>query len=126
MISLQDALKEKREALDVIPKARSERASLFGELYEFYEKDYKRQTWLSYIKWLKENRFKHNKERVMQYKKVAFPKITIKSFCSYWLCHMKTEDLYYLISIARDHDHRGTSFNRWLFWALKADSQNTV
>mgnify|MGYP003425957881 CR=1 FL=1 len=128
MISLQEALQQKRDNIDLIPRQKSQRAELFCELYNYYEKDYKRQSWKSYVQWLKQNKFKHSTAKIDEYKKIAFPKISVKSFCSYWLSHIKTEDLWYLISIAKDHDHRGTSFNKWLFFSLKVkdDSQSTV
>lgn len=46
--------------------------------------------------------------------------ITIKSFCSFWLAHIPTKDLYYINSYARDMDRRGENFNKWLFFNLKA------
>ena len=100
---------------------RSERNELFNQLYAFYEKSWKKNMWIDYIAWLKKNHFKHSKEKVLAYKKVAYPKISEKSFCSYWLGHIPTNDLYYLVSIAKDKDNRGENFNRWLFWALKIE-----
>lgn len=52
-----------------------------------------------------------------------FKKDTEKSFCSYRLGFMKTDDLYFLISIAKDKDNRGENFNRWLFWAIKPEQK---
>lgn len=103
------------------PLFRSERAELFNELYGFYERSYKKNSWNAYREWLKTNKFKHTSERVEQYKKdPSFRKqITVKSFCSFWFGFMKTQDLYYLISIAKDKENRGENFNRWLFWAIK-------
>lgn len=119
MISLADAIAQKRLEIGN-PKVKSQRADLLGQLYDFYEKDYSVQTWKEYVRWLKDNRKKHCKDTVAQYKKVAYPKITVKSFSSYWLSHIPTEDLYYILSIARDKHNRSESFNRWLFWSLKA------
>ena len=77
--------------------------------------------WKNYIAWLKQNRFKHSRDTVEEFKKIAPKEISVKSFCSFWLGHLKTEDLYYLLSIAKDKEQRGESFNKWLFWALKAE-----
>lgn len=119
-VSLSDAL-AKIKAESTPPKFRSERNSIFNELYSHYEKSYKKNTWASYISWLKANRLKHSREQVEKFKKSsAFRKqITVKSFCSFWLGWMSTQDLYYLVSIARDKENRGENFNKWLFWAIK-------
>lgn len=101
------------------PIFKSERAELLNQLYTFYEKDYKKQTWKEYIIWLRNNNKKHSNDSINDYKKIAYKKITIKSFCSFWLSHIPTKDLYYLISIARDCDNRNVSFNKWLFWSLR-------
>ena len=100
---------------------RSQRAELFKELYGHYESSYKKSTWTEYRKWLGRNKFKHSTARTAEFRKSKeFRKpIEIKSFCSYWLGFLKTEDLYYLISIAKDKENRGENFNKWLFWAIK-------
>lgn len=116
--SLQDAI-AKMKMENPVPKFKSQRAELFNDLYSFYEKDYKKQKWKEYISWLKKNRKKHTKEAIAEFRLVSYPKISIRSFCSFWLGHIPTDDLYYLVSIARDCDNRGISFNKWLFWALK-------
>lgn len=126
-LSLQQALAEKMAEFGERPKFKSQRAELFAELYTYYEKSYKHNSWLNYIAWLKANRFKHTRERVEQYKKSKEfrKKITIKSFCSFWLSFMKTNDLYYLISIAKDKERRKENFNKWLFWSIKSYPQET-
>jgi len=59
-ISLQQAI---QNAKLEIPKTkiRSERSSIFNELYSYYEKSYKKNTWSSYIAWLKFNKYKHTR-----------------------------------------------------------------
>lgn len=117
-ISLKQALQEKQQEYSG-KKFRSERNEQFFELYNHYAKSYKKNMWVNYIGWLKQNRFKHSKERVAQYKKIAYPIINEKSFCSYWFGFMKTNDLYFLNSICRDKENRGENVNKWLFWAIK-------
>lgn len=117
-LSLQEAIQKRASEIGK-PKFRSERNALFNELYKYYDKSWRKNMWSDYISWLKKNKYKHSKENVALYKKKAFPKISEKSFCSYWLSFMKTNDLYYLISIAKDKDQRGENFNKWLFWSLK-------
>lgn len=119
-VSFRDALEAKKAEIPQ-PKFRSERAELLNELYTYYEKSYKQNTWVLYREWLKKNKFKHSTEKVAEYKKdKSYVKIIpIKRFCSYWFNFLKTEDLYYLISIAKDKEKRGENFNRWVFWAIK-------
>lgn len=130
MKTFQDLINEYKDRIDLIPpkKSLNQRQELFAELYNYYEKDYKRQAWKSYVAWLKQNRVKHTKLAVENYKKVAFKKITVKSFVSYWLGFIPTPDLWYLVSIAKDMDNRGQSFNKWLFYSIKIkdDSKNVV
>jgi len=126
MKTFQELLDEYKNRLDLIPpkKTLNQRQELFAELYNYYEKDYKKQAWKSYVQWLKQNRIKHNKISIQEYKKIAFKKITVKSFCSFWLSFIPTVDLWYLVSIAKDMDNRGQSFNRWLFWAIKVQDDS--
>lgn len=120
--TLRQAL-EKRKIESPQIKFRSERSSIFSELYSYYEKSYRKNTWIAYVSWLKKNKYKHTRERVEQYKKdpTFRKKITVKSFCSFWLGFLSTQDLYYLCSIAKDMDKRNENFNRWLFWAIRAN-----
>ncbi len=121
-LSFQEAIKKAKLSAGQ-PKFRSQRSELFAELYSYYEKSFKKNSWVDYINWLKKNHFKHSKDKVITFKtsKEFHKKITVASFCSFWLGFMKTEDLYYLISIAKDKDQRGENFNRWLFWAIKPE-----
>lgn len=122
-ISFRDAI-EKFKSIDA-PKRLSQRAELFKELYSYYEKSYKKNTWLDYIKWLKENHIKHTKESIAKFDKIKRKPITVKSFCSFWLSHIPTIDLYYLISIAKDMENRNQNFNKWLFWSIKCENTTT-
>lgn len=118
MISLGEAIEQYKRDIPR-PKFKSQRSEYLSELYQFYEKDYKIQMWKDYVAWLKTNRKKHSKSTIEEYKVIHFKRISLKTFCSFWLGHIPTDDLYYLISIAKDKDNRGESFNRWLFWSLK-------
>lgn len=118
MISLGDAIAQYKSTI-AKPTFKSERAELLSQLYQFYEEDYKIQKWKEYVGWLKQNRKKHSLEMIEEYKRISFKKISLKTFCSYWLSHIPTDDLYYLVSFARDKHNRKESFNRWLFYNLK-------
>lgn len=101
----------------------SQRSELFRQLYEFYEKGYKKNTWHDYLSWIRETKKPNNKETQNEFRKTKLfhKQIDIRSFCSFWLGHIPTEDLWYLLSIAKDMDKRNQNFCKWLFWALKAN-----
>lgn len=122
MISFAEALEEQKKLIgEKLPK--SERSDILKQLYGFYEEDYKKEKWKDYIRWLKANNRPHTSEAISAYKKSSYPQITVKSFCSFWLSHIPTNDLYFLLSIARDKRNRGESFNRWLFHSLKVQKE---
>lgn len=118
MISLADALAKYKKQEK--PKFRSQRSEIISQLYEFYKADWKVSTWKNYVAWLKQNRIKNSEESRAKFKKSTsfFKMMTVRYFCVK-ISHIPTEDLYYLISIAKDKQNRGESFNKWLFWALK-------
>lgn len=121
-VSLQDAINKK---ISEIPKPRfkCERAALFNELYGYYERSWKKNCWSDYINWLKSNRLKHSKEKLINFKgSPSFhKKITVASFCSFWFGFIKTNDIYYLNSICKDKENRKENVNKWLFWAIKPE-----
>lgn len=114
------SLKQVIEKYQVEKPTLSERSQILKEIYEHYERSYKMNVWSDYIKWLKANKYKHSKEKISEYDKLKFKKITISSFCSFWLSHIPTKDLYYILSYAKDLENRKQNFNKWLFYNLKA------
>lgn len=103
----------------------SQRNELFKELYQYYERSYKKNTWTNYINWLKRNKIKHSKISLEEFKKSKdyHKKIDEKSFATYWLVWANRETLYYMISIAKDMENRNQNFNRWLFWAIRPQNR---
>jgi hypothetical protein len=111
---------------------KSERAQIIKEIYSYYTSPLekilrKKENWVRYINWLKENKIKHSPESVKKFKTVKLKdkqkefikEMPIKSFC-YIISHIKTPDLYYLKSQAHDRSFRGESFSKYFFWAIKA------
>lgn len=119
MQSLQELISQKKAENLFKKEFKSQRAELLSQLYFIYELDFKKQTWKNYIKWLRSNGREHCSLNVIEYKKIMYKKITVASFCSFWLSHIPTEDLFYLVSIAKDMQNRNQSFNKWLFYNLK-------
>lgn len=92
------------------------------ELHEAYLNDKRTLDKTNYVRWLKRNKFAPSTDNIARWKKTSGDfknPITPKSFASFWLGHVPTTDLYYLVSIAKDKQHRKESFNKWLFWALR-------
>lgn len=116
-ITLQEAIKKYKNEKPKI----SQRSDLLRQIYEYYQKSYKINTWHNYLKWLKENKKEVSKETQDEFRKtkIYHKQIDIRSFCSFWLGHIPTKDLWYLLSIAKDMENRNQNFNKWLFWALK-------
>jgi len=114
-ISLQEYIKKYKNEKPKI----SQRSELLGQIYEYYKISYKKNTWHDYLVWL--GKRKNTPQLIEEFKKSkAYHKqIDVGSFCSFWLCHIPTEDLWYLLSIAKDMDKRNQNFNRWLFWSLR-------
>ncbi len=98
-----------------VKTARSERADILKQIYPFYVLSTRKENWKRYIGWLKSNKTKNTKERVIQFKKEksCLKSRNEKSFVI-MLSHIPTKDLYYLLSIAKDKDKRGENFSGWL------------
>lgn len=120
-MQLADVLKNYKFQEKPEKNFRSERSEVFAELYKYYENDWKVQTWKNYITYLKQNKKKDTNEQRELFKKsdLYFKKISVKSFCSFWLSFLTTDELYFILSIAKDKLNRKESFNKWLFYSLK-------
>lgn len=118
-ITLQEAIKKYKNEKPKI----SQRSDLLRQIYEYYQKSYKKNTWFNYLKWLKENKKEVSEETQNEFRKTKLyhKQIDTRSFCSFWLGHIPTEDLWYLLSIAKDMDNRNQNFNKWLFWSLRVN-----
>lgn len=130
-IVIADILKEYNKPKEQKGRKEQERDAPFNELYSLYtsvtQKELRRiENWKRYILWLKAHKIKHSKESVQKFRKTkSVSKLYIKgaSFISELdvrgfavkISHIKTDQLYYCLSIARDKDHRGEPINAWLF-----------
>jgi len=98
---------------------KSQRAELIKELYSLYcspvqNKLRKIENWKRYVKYCKENKL-NLKENVDKFRKnKLFIKILpIKAFC-FKTSHIKTQDLWYVLSVARDKNGREQSIAQFL------------
>lgn len=105
-------------------RGKTQRNELMKQIHDCYIKD----KWLSdranCAKWLSIKRLSPTKENVDVWKKQSgeyYKPITPASLASFWLGHIKTEDLFYIVSIAKDKINRKENFVKWLFWSLRAE-----
>lgn len=110
-----------------VQKCKSKRAELIQEIHELYKKDKWFLDRRQCTNWINRNGMKPTKENVERWKKESGEfrsEISPKSLASFWLAHIPTDHLFYIISVGKDMRNRNQSFNKWLFWALKVDKEN--
>ena len=123
-LSIQQLIQNKIETLGKKEKHLNQRQTLIKELYEVYELENKVENYIRYKHWLKKN-----KGTPEEFKKAKLPidkkyiKPNTPSFFAIRLSHIKTEDLYYLISMKNDYKNRNkykrSAFTKWLFYSIK-------
>lgn len=101
-------------------KKTSERAEIIKEIYEIYiskkqTNHRKKANWKRYIIWLKKNKIPDSKENQNKFRrsKEFIKTRDIKSFC-FLLSHIKTKDLYYILSVGKDMENRDQNFSGYL------------
>jgi hypothetical protein len=109
-------------------EARSQRNELMKQIHEIYLKDAETQDRIRCKNWLVVKRLNPMIPKNVQLWKDTSGeyyknKITPASMASYWLSHVPTEDLFFLVSIGKDKLQRKESFNKWLFWAIKPEKK---
>lgn len=112
MQSIEELLKEKENKKS---RFNSERQEVTSQIYELYKLDTKRQNYKRYLKWLWENKKEKSNKMITEFKGTKYyiePK-KIRSFC-FLISHIKTKDLYYLLSIGKDKLNRKENFGGWL------------
>lgn len=130
MLSIQELIQNKIESLGKKEKHLNQRQTLIKELYEVYELENKVENYCRYLYWLKKNKKVKNNETVKEFQKEKLPidkkyiKPNTPSYFAIRLSHIKTEDLYYLISMKNDYKNRNkyqrSAFTKWLFFSIKA------
>jgi hypothetical protein len=117
MQSIGDILKD----FKVEKKKGSERNDLMKQIYAFYDTEQevvhtKRANWRKYISFLKENKLSDSKENQIKFKKskLFIKKMSDKSMASFWLSHVKTPDLWFVLSVAKDKSFRNESVGAYI------------
>lgn len=109
------------ELFQVEKKKGSERNDLFKQIYTFYDtqqedKLRRIQNWKRYISYLKENKIKPSNEEAKKFpkNKKFIKKFTPRTMAAYYLCHVKTPDLYTVLSVSLSRAHRGESVGAYI------------
>lgn len=112
---ISEALKLKQD------KPRSKRADFTQQIYDIYtsqqQRDFrKRLNWKRYCAWCRENKKPDCKENQEAFRKSRqfIKEHNIKTFC-FFLRVIPTNDLDYILSVAKDMQHRQQDFSGYLF-----------
>lgn len=106
---------------DIKPlKKTSQRAELIKEIYAVYTSDdqrifRKKANWKRYCEWCKENKTGNSLEAQKKFSKSKhfIKEHNIKTFCVF-LAPMKTPDLFYIASVAKDMANRKQNFSGFI------------
>jgi Mg/Co/Ni transporter MgtE len=98
----------------------SQRNDILRQIYSFYDSDRevfltKKKNWKRYIEFLKENKIKDGKESQERFKKSKkFIKKMSSSTVAYFVSHIPTNDLYYILSVVKDKSFRNESVGAYI------------
>jgi len=98
----------------------SQRNDILRQIYSFYDSDRevfltKKKNWKRYIEFLKENKLKDTKENQERFKKSKkFIKKMSSSTVAYFVSHIPTNDLYYVLSVVKDKSFRNESVGAYI------------
>ena len=111
-------------------KHRSQRAEIISEIFDIYtsQRDLRRkENWKRYVAWLKQYHRVTSKESENLFKKTKqyIKEMDIKRFCVL-ISHIKTDDLYYLLSVAKDMNNRNQPFGAYLISSILDKKLSTV
>lgn len=110
------------QSYTVAPKKRgSERGDVIGKIFELYDSEQertlrKKENWKRYVSWLKQNKRKNEPHSINDFKKskIFLRPFTIKKLC-FLISHLKTVDLYYVLSVCKDKYNRNESIGAYIY-----------
>lgn len=90
-------------------KKLTERAEILKEIEDLcYSKEQidivKKANWKNYIQYLKDNKYRNSNEKIILFKKTK--KYTKKIKIWFFLSHIPTKDLYFILSVVKDKVNR--------------------
>ena len=98
----------------------SQRNDILRQIYSFYDSDRevfltKKKNWKRYIEFLRENKIKDSKENQERFKKSKkFIQKMSPSTVAYFVSHIPTNDLYYVLSVVKDKSFRNESVGAYI------------
>jgi hypothetical protein len=101
-------------------KKGSERTDILKQIYSFYdtvqESELRRkENWKRYVKYLKDGKIRHTPEEVKKFKKnKLFLKPISPASMAFFVSHIPTKDLYYVLSVAKDKSFRGENIGAFI------------
>lgn len=101
-------------------KKGSERNDILNQIYSFYDTNQeiihtKRANWKRYIKELKSHSWPDTKEHQEHFKKSKlFIRKMSKGSMAFFLSHIPTKDLYYVLSVVKDKSFRNESVGAYI------------
>lgn len=107
-----------------IKKKGGERNYIMQELYALYDSDKetllrKKENWKRYVAWLRGQRVCDTKEKQEAFRKSKlFLKKASPKTLAFMVSHIKTKDLYYVLSVCRDRSNRNQSIGKYI-WGLR-------
>lgn len=102
----------------------SKRAEFISQIFEVYNSESqklfrKKENWKRYCNWARENKLADNKENQTKFKKTKLfiKEHSLKTVC-YFLSPIPTSSLDYIVSVAKDMQHRNQNFSGYLMGNL--------
>lgn len=98
----------------------SQRNDILRQIYSFYDSERevfltKKKNWKRYIEFLRENKIKDSKENQERFKRSKkFIKKMSPSTVAYFVSHIPTNDLYYVLSVVKDKSFRNESVGAYI------------
>lgn len=123
MKSINEVIENKGE--EKLQKSR--RAQVIKEIYEIYTsiseiKLRRIENWKRYCQWMRRDglipsRVDPENNKRFRRTELFIKEIPIGSFC-FLISHIKTDDLYYILSVCKDKNNRGESSGAWLLSSI--------
>lgn len=102
-------------------KPKSLRNDLFKQIYSFYYTEQekmlkKKANWKRYVQYLKDYKLPNTFDNQKKFKKSKFfiRKMTDKQMACFFLAHVKTDDLWFVLSVAKDKAFRKESVGAYI------------
>jgi hypothetical protein len=113
------------QAIKTGKKERSERSMLLNDIYNLYDSEQetklrKMDNIKRYKAFLRNNRERNTPDAQQRFMKSAmYRKKLEKNRFWFFVSHIPTKDLYFILSVCRDRHHLGRSIGAYIMWLRK-------